>query len=212
MLSYAPKESTEINAMFRDVIIDYAHSFQSMKHHSKSALQTCSMCSSGFTYYPAGKHTLACFSEAEVNTLSRVYLSLYESISPIPADSLPYTYKKMRSIALNNEEQFNGGQYVFAKTVFSFTESQSEEEVTTVFTDPLCRPSFIDHFAIHNFYVNGSSYTHCFAVASWPQKHPDIIFLGKPYIYTKFGVNHCLSDHYQIFGTNIKYLLCIVNS
>ena len=133
--------------MFRDVIIDYAHSFQSMKHHSKSALQTCSMCSSGFTYYPAGKHTLACFSEAEVNTLSRVYPSLYESISPILADSLPYTYKKMRSIALNNEEQFNGGQYVFANTVFSFTESQSEEEVTTVFTDPLCRPTFIDHFA-----------------------------------------------------------------
>ena len=128
-----------------------------MKHHSKSALQTCSMCSSGFTYYPAGKHTLACFSEAEVNTLSRVYPSLYESISPIAADSLPYTYKKIRSIALNNEEQFNGGQYVFANTVFSFTESLSEEEVTTVFTDPLCRPTLIDHFAIHNFSVNGSS-------------------------------------------------------
>ena len=98
-----------------------------MKHHSKSALQTCSMCSSGFTYYPVRKHTLAYFSEAEVNTLSRVYSSLYESISPILADSLPYTFKKMRSIALNNEEQFNGGQYVFANTVFSFTESQSEE-------------------------------------------------------------------------------------
>ena len=89
-----------------------------------------------------------------------------------------------------------GGQYVFAKTVLSFTESQSEE-VTTVFADPLCHPSLIDHFAIHNFSVNGSSYTHCFAVASWPQKHPDIFFWGKA-LYTKFGVNHCLSDHYQI--------------
>ena len=70
--------------------------------------------------------------------------------------------------------------YVFAKTVFSFTESQSEEEVTTVFTDPLCRPTLIDHFVIHNFSViNGSSYTHCFAVASWPQKHQDILFFWK---------------------------------
>ena len=152
---------------------------------------------SGFTYNLAHKHTLACFSEAEVNTLSRVYSSLYESISPIPADTLQYTYKKMRSIALNNEEQFNGGQYIFAKTVFSFIESHSEE-VTTVFTDPLCRPALIDHFAIHNFSVNGSSYTHCFAVAGRLQKHLDIYLGENP---TKFGVNHCLSHLYQILGT-----------
>ena len=43
MLCYAPTESTEINAIFRDVIIGHAHSFQSMKHHSKSALQTLSI-------------------------------------------------------------------------------------------------------------------------------------------------------------------------
>ena len=127
-----------------------------------------------------------------------MYSSLYESTSPIPADSLPYTYKKVRSIALNNEEQFNGGQYVFAKTVLSFIESHSEEEVTTMFTDPLCRPALIDHFAIHNFSVNGSSYTHCFAVASRLQKHLDI-YLGES--LTKFGVNHCPSHFYQILGT-----------
>ena len=116
-------------------------------------------------------------------------------------------YKKMRSIALNNEEQFNGGQYVFAKTVFSFTESQSEEEVTTVFTDPLCRPALIDHFAIHNFSVNGSSYTHCFAVASWPQKHPDIILFGKPYhVWCKSLFESSLSN-FLVPIENICYAL-----
>ena len=35
------------------IIIDYGHSFQSMKHHSRSALQTSNMCSSGFTWYLA---------------------------------------------------------------------------------------------------------------------------------------------------------------
>ena len=76
MLSYAPTESTEINAIFRDVIIDHAHSFQSMKHNFKSALQTSSMCSSGFTYYPARKHTLACFSSRGKYTFSSVSLTV----------------------------------------------------------------------------------------------------------------------------------------
>ena len=39
-----------------------------------------------------------------------------------------------------------------------------------------------DHFAVHSVSINGSVYVHCFAVASWPQHHPDINFFGKPYI------------------------------
>ena len=55
------------------------------------------------------------------------------------------------------------------------------QEARTVFTDPLYRPARIDHFAVHSVPVDGSMYGHCFAVASWPQRHPDINFWGKPY-------------------------------
>ena len=79
-----------------------------------------------------------------------------------------------------NGQQLKAGQYVFAKSVITF-ESSTRQEARTVFTDPLYRPARIDHFAVHSVPVDGSMYGHCSAVASWPQRHPDITFWGKPY-------------------------------
>ena len=84
---------------------------------------------------------------------------------------------------------------VFEKTVFSFTERQSEEEVTTVFTNVLCRPALIDHLLYIIFLLMAPL---ILIVLLWPVGH------GSTQIYifleslTKFGVNHCLSHHYQI--------------
>ena len=179
MLSYTPTDSSEMNDMFKKVIVDHAHNFQSMKYQSHSASRTPSMCTSGFEYLPAHKYTLSSFSSLEVEALSRVYCSVYEALSIVVVEDIPQTYKKMMSVTINGQK-INAGQYVFAKSVFNF-KSNPREEVRTVFTNPLNRPARIDHFAVHSVSINGSVYVHCFAVASWPQHHPDIIFFAKPY-------------------------------
>ena len=137
------------------------------------------MCTSGFEYLPAHKYTLSSFSSLEVEALSRVYCSVYEALSIVVVEDIPQTYKKMMSVTINGQK-INAGLYGFAKSVFNF-KSNPREEVRTVFTDPLNRPARIDHFAVHSVSVNDSVYVHCFAVASWPQHHPDINFFGKPY-------------------------------
>ena len=205
MLSYTPTESSEMNDMFKKVIVDHAHNFQSMKYQSHSASRTPSMCTSGFEYLPAHKYTLSSFSSLEVEALSRVYCSVYEALSIVVVEDIPQTYKKMMSVTINGQK-INAGQYVFAKSVFNF-KSNPREEVRTVFTDPLNRPARIDHFAVHSVSVNGSVYVHCFAVASWPQHHPDINFFGKPYQIWCRSLYECSLLNFVIPIENISSVL-----
>ena len=54
LLSYTPIEADEVNDMFKKVIVDHAHSFQSMKYQPTSKLGALSACTSGFSTH---RHT-----------------------------------------------------------------------------------------------------------------------------------------------------------
>ena len=168
-----------MNIMFQKAVVDHAFSFQSMKYQSSTASRISHTCTSGFEYVPARKYTLSSFSLSEVEALLHVYCSLYETLPAAKVEDIPQTYQKMMTLTIYGQ-QFKAGQYVFAKSVIDF-ESNAKEEVRTVFTDPLYRPARIDHFAVHSISVGTSVYSHCFAVASWSQRHPDINYFGKPY-------------------------------
>ena len=66
LLSYTPIEADEVNDMFKKVIVDHAHSFQSMKYQPTSKLGALSACTSGFQYSPACKYTLASLSSPQL--------------------------------------------------------------------------------------------------------------------------------------------------
>ena len=105
-------EADEVNDMFEKVIVDHAHSFQSMKYQPSSKLGALSACTSGFQYSPARKYTLASLSSPQFSALLRLYCSLYESLSTSDVEAIPRTYKKMGSITINGQ-QINSGQYIF---------------------------------------------------------------------------------------------------
>ena len=210
MLSCSPNDSSEtkFNDLFRKVIIEHTQSFQSMKYQSpfKSNITVIHECTSGFKYIPGRKHTLAVFNSAELEALSQVYCHLYESLSPADVEDIPTTYRKIQSITVNGQ-LINAGQYVFAKTVFNF-ECIPQEEAQTVFTNPFHRPAMIDHFAIHTFStINDCVYVHCFAIARWPQRHPDINYFGKPYQLWCKSLYECSLKNFAIPIENICSVL-----
>lgn len=212
-LSYSPtdiSESSEVNAMFKSVIVDHACSFHSLKYQSNATSRTESACTSGFTYLPARKYTMSSFSLSEVEALLKVYSSLYETLSTVRVEDVPQTYKKMLTLTINGE-QFSSGQYVFAKSVFEF-HSGLREEAHTVFTDPDYRPARIDHFAVHSISLNDTIYVHCFAVVTWPQRHPEVNYFGKPYqVWCKSLYENSLFN-FAIPIENISCALLIADS
>ena len=140
-----------------------------------------------------------------MEALLHVYCSLYETLSAAKVEDIPQTYQKMMTLTINGQ-QFKAGQYFFAKSVIDF-ESNAKEEVHTVFTDPLYRPVRIDHFAVHSISVGNSVYSHCFAVASWPQRHPDINYFGKPYQIWCRSLYECTLSNFVVPIENISSLL-----
>ena len=106
MPSYSPSdisESSEVNAMFKSVIVDHVCSFHSLKYQSNSTSRTESACTSGFAYLPAHKYTMSSFSLSEVEALLKVYSSLYEALSTVQVEDVPQTYEKMLALTISGE-------------------------------------------------------------------------------------------------------------
>ena len=176
-LSYSPTGSSQINSLLKTVVVDHALGVGSLKYKANSTAQSTHACTSGFSYMPAHKYTLAAFTPSQVQELSSIYFSLYGFLVSLitTVANVPRTYKRMRSVTINGQ-LINGGQYVFTKPTHPF--QPSHECMQTFFTNPNLRPAKIEHFVEHSYSDN---YHHCFAQVSWPQHHPNYDYFGIPY-------------------------------
>ena len=104
-LSYSPTESSQINTLLKSAVVDHTLGVVSLKYKAKSTAQSTHACTSGFSYIPAHKYTLAAFTPSQVQALSSDYFSLYGSLVDlnIPVANIPRTYKRMRSVTINGQ-------------------------------------------------------------------------------------------------------------
>ena len=70
-----------------------------------------------------------------------------------------------------NGQKITTGQYVLAKSIFSFSSGS-----------PPLRPAKVEYFFKHTIFVNEcDSIVNFFATVSWPMCHPFQHHIGKPY-------------------------------
>ena len=131
---------------------------------------------------PSKKSTIATFPKQEVDTLIHMYQTLYPE-KCIETTVPTQTFRKMKNITINNQS-YQAGQVVLAKSVFALPSSSPEaHQPRSITSDPTLRAAVIRYFALYALPCDDEELlTHMFAVVDWLMTHPLKDRIGKPYI------------------------------
>ena len=145
LLSCIPSGHSEVDSLFRGVVVDHAQSFQSVRHIDTMSTSPSTL-TSGIQCVQACKYTMGLFSQSQLEILSQVLCSMYKCSPDVMVD-IPQSYRKMSYLTVSNQ-RYMAGQYILARSMFNFETKPSVGVTRTVFTDPALRPAKVDHFAM----------------------------------------------------------------
>ena len=159
---FSANTSGAAGKVFHVVVKYYALGFYSLKHLD-TQLSDGSPSTSDFV--PTSNYSIGIFQEHQLSDLRDLYCVLYPSQLSSVDFVLPCSYRKMDSVTLKGQDIICG-QYVNAKPVFL-----QSEGLPTIFSNPDVRIARIQHFAMHSFHVDSSTFSHIFAIVQWVERH-----------------------------------------